>query len=110
MLNSKFLPAIIIAGIAIGFAAGSRATAPSTVTIDNFAFTAASITVPVGTEVTWENRDDIPHTVVSAGDPRVFKSSPLDTNDHFAFRFDKPGTYKYFCSLHPKMQGTVVVQ
>lgn len=109
MMQKKILAAIVLTNIAIGFAVGSAAV-PTEVTIDNFAFTPPSITVQAGAEVTWLNRDDIPHTVTSADDPRVFKSSPLDTGDHFAFRFDKPGIYKYFCSLHPKMQGTVTVK
>jgi plastocyanin len=86
------------------------ATAPNTVIIDNFAFGPATVTVAAGTKVTWTNRDDEPHTVVSADDPRVFKSGALDTGDAFSFTFDQPGTYRYFCSIHPHMTGTVVVQ
>jgi|SRR5215831_7715767 len=82
--------------------------APAEVKIDNFTFTPATLTVPAGTEVTWTNRDDIPHTVVS--DDQVMKSKTLDTDDKFTFSFTKPGTYSYFCSLHPKMKGKVVVQ
>jgi plastocyanin len=78
------------------------------VKIDNFSFTPASITVAAGTTVTWTNRDDIPHTVVS--DDKVFKSKVLDTDEKFAFSFSKPGTYPYFCSVHPKMTGKVIVQ
>jgi plastocyanin len=77
------------------------------ITIDNFSFTPATARVPAGTTVTWTNRDDIPHTVV--GTDRTFKSSPLDTDDTFSHRFDMPGTYNYFCSLHPKMTGQVEV-
>jgi plastocyanin len=80
------------------------------ITIDNFAFTPAEITVSTGTTVSWVNRDDIPHTITDAADPREFKSSPLDTGDGFTHVFSKPGTYHYFCSLHPHMQGTVVVK
>jgi plastocyanin len=78
------------------------------VKIDNFSFTPASITVAVGTTVTWTNHDDIPHTVVS--DDKVFKSKVLDTEEKFAYTFSKPGTYAYFCSVHPKMTGKVIVQ
>jgi plastocyanin len=81
---------------------------PKDVKIDNFSFTAQTITVPAGTEVRWTNHDDIPHTVVS--DDKSFKSKVLDTDQTFSYAFDKPGTYKYFCSIHPKMTGTVVVQ
>jgi plastocyanin len=88
---------------------GTRADAPQ-VTIDNFAFTPAEITVSPGTTVTWLNRDDIPHTVTDAADPRAFKSAPLDTGDSFSHVFATPGTYRYFCSLHAHMQGTIVVR
>jgi plastocyanin len=78
------------------------------VKIDNFSFGPAAITVAVGTTVTWTNRDDIPHTVVS--DDKVFKSKVLDTDEKFSYTFSKPGTYPYFCSVHPKMTGKVIVQ
>jgi plastocyanin len=80
------------------------------VKIDNFSFGPATLTVPVGTTVTWTNRDDIPHTVVSTDDPKAFKSKVLDTDEKFSFTFSKAGTYPYFCSIHPKMTGKVVVQ
>ena len=80
------------------------------VKIDNFSFGPATLTVSVGTTVTWTNRDDIPHTVVSTDDPKVFKSKVLDTDERFSFTFSKAGTYPYFCSIHPKMTGKVVVQ
>jgi len=78
------------------------------VKIDNFTFGPQELSVPVGTTVTWTNRDDIPHTVVSTD--KVFKSKVLDTDETFSFTFDKAGTYPYFCSIHPKMTGKVVVQ
>ena len=80
------------------------------VKIDNFSFSPPTLTVAAGTTVTWINRDDIPHTVVSSDDPRAFKSKALDTDDRFTFTFTKAGTYSYFCSIHPKMTGKVVVQ
>jgi plastocyanin len=83
-------------------------TAAAEVKIDNFSFVPAAITVSAGTTVTWTNRDDIPHTVVS--DDKVFKSKVLDTDEKFSYTFIKPGTYPYFCSVHPKMTGKVVVQ
>lgn len=91
-------------------AARGATVAPAAVTIDNFTFGPASVTVPAGTTITWTNRDDIPHTVTAADTPRRFRSPPLDTGDHFAVTFTQPGTYRYICSLHPMMQGTVVVQ
>jgi amicyanin len=78
------------------------------VKIDNFSFTPPTITVAAGTTVRWTNGDDIPHTVVS--DEKTFKSKVLDTDQEFTFTFDKPGTYSYFCSIHPHMTGKVVVQ
>ncbi len=78
------------------------------VKIDNFVFGPAAITVSVGTTVTWINRDDIPHTVVST--EKVFKSKVLDTDEKFSYTFTKSGEYPYFCSIHPKMTGKVVVQ
>lgn len=80
------------------------------VKIDNFSFGPATLTVSAGTTVTWTNRDDIPHTVVSADDPKIFKSKVLDTDEKFSFTFTKAGTYPYFCSIHPKMTGKVIVQ
>jgi plastocyanin len=78
------------------------------VKIDNFSFTPATLTVKAGTQITWTNADDIPHTVVS--DSQEFKSKVLDTNETFTFTPSKPGTYSYFCSIHPKMTGKVVVE
>jgi len=77
------------------------------VSVDNFSFAPAAATVRAGSTVTWTNRDDIPHNIVSTD--RAFKSPVLDTNQQFSHRFDAPGTYTYFCSLHPRMTGQVVV-
>ena len=87
---------------------GHTQAAPVEVKIDNFSFSPATLTVTPGTTVTWTNRDDIPHTVVS--DDKIFKSKVLDTDEKFSYTFDKPGSYPYFCSVHPKMIGKVVVQ
>ena len=84
--------------------------ASAEVKIDNFSFGPETLTVPAGTTVTWTNRDDIPHTVTSSDDPRVFKSKVLDTDEKFSFTFTKAGTYPYFCSIHPKMTAKVIVQ
>ncbi|HXL22177.1 MAG TPA: cupredoxin family copper-binding protein [Candidatus Dormibacteraeota bacterium] len=78
------------------------------VKIDNFSFGPQTLTVAVGTTVTFVNHDDIPHTVVSTDG--VFKSKVLDTDDKFVYTFSKAGTFPYFCSIHPKMTGKVVVQ
>ena len=91
-------------------AAPARAAEAAAVSIDNFTFNPAVLTVPRGTSVTWTNRDDIPHTVVYAASPPAFRSHPLDTGDSFTATFDKPGRFSYFCSLHPHMQGSIVVR
>jgi plastocyanin len=78
------------------------------VKIDNFVFGPQTITVTVGTTVTWTNSDDIPHTSVSTDG--VFKSKVLDTDEKFSYTFTKAGTYPYYCTIHPKMTGKVVVQ
>ena len=78
------------------------------VKIDNFVFGPQTITVPVGATVTWTNKDDIPHTSVST--EGVFKSKVLDTDEKFSYTFTKAGTYSYYCTIHPKMTGKVVVQ
>ena len=86
----------------------ARAAATATVTIDNFSFNPAGLTVAIGTTVTWINHDDIPHTVFVADRTQALRSPVLDTDEAFEFTFATPGTYRYFCSLHPHMQGTVV--
>src|SRR6202045_1507686 len=86
---------------------GAAHAEDSNVTIDNFTFAPAALTVKVGTTVTWTNHDDIPHTIVSAG---KFRSKTLDTDDSFSFTFTAAGDYKYFCSLHPHMTGTIKVE
>jgi plastocyanin len=91
-------------------AASAEASAGSAaeVKIDNFAFTPGVITVKAGAEVTWINHDDIPHTVDST--QGKFKSTALDTDDKFKFRFTEPGEYPFYCRMHPKMTGKVIVQ
>jgi plastocyanin len=77
------------------------------IVIDNFSFTPAATSVAVGSTITWTNHDDVPHNIVSTD--HLFKSPVLDTDGQFSHRFDTAGTYKYFCGLHPKMTGQVVV-
>jgi plastocyanin len=96
-------------------AAGEVAAVPATteavpVNIDNFTFSPATLTVALGTTVTWTNRDDIPHTVTAQGGGKPFRSKPLDTDDAYSFTFAASGEYEYFCSLHPHMVGKVVVK
>jgi plastocyanin len=87
---------------------GQPTAASVEVKIDNFSFGPQTVTVPVGGTVTWTNRDDIPHTVVSTDG--VFKSKVRDTDEKFSYTFTKAGTYAYFCSVHPKMTGKIAVQ
>jgi len=103
-----FAAAFIGAGTAGKSYAADSAAPTVEVSIDNFSFSPATIKVKAGTTVTWTNRDDIPHTVVA--NDKSFKSKVLDTNDKFSFTPTKPGTYPYFCSIHPKMTGTLVVE
>ena len=86
----------------------SAALADNTVTIKNFDYAPMALTVAAGSTVMWKNLDGEPHTVVSVDG--LFRSPALDENDSFSFKFDKPGTYKYVCSIHPKMVATVTVK
>jgi len=89
--------------------AHAAAMQKTAITIRNFAFEPATLNVSLGSKVVWINRDDEPHLVVSAGGQ--FPSSPaLDTDDNYAAVFSKPGTYTYFCSIHPHMVGTIIVK
>lgn len=87
---------------------GAPAGEAATIHIDNFTFGPETLTVAPGTTVTWINRDDIPHTVVAQA--KLFRSKTLDTDESYAFTFEAPGEYPYFCSLHPHMTGKVVVK
>jgi plastocyanin len=89
--------------------ASSTSTA-STVRIGNFTFSPAVLEVPAGTSVTWVNDDDAPHAIVGSDRDSPLKSAALDTDDRYAVVMNRPGTYRYFCSLHPHMTGTVVVK
>jgi plastocyanin len=83
---------------------------PNQVVIDNFAFQPATLTVKPGAKVTWVNRDDVPHTATSTAKRRKFHSGTLDTDETFSHVFKKPGVYKYFCAVHPKMTGQIIVK
>ncbi len=107
--------AVLMAALSLGRPSNTFGAAPAdkpasevAIKIDNFSFSPATITVPAGTTIRWTNRDDIPHTVVS--EDKTFKSKVLDTDEQFTYTFTKPGTYSYFCSIHPKMTAKVVVQ
>jgi amicyanin len=99
---------VVLLVAAATFAARSAPATDAEVDIDQFTFLPQRITVKAGTTVTWINEDDVPHTIVSSS--KVFKSKALDTADKFSFTFTTPGTYDYFCSVHPHMTGAVVVE
>ena len=101
------LAAAVFAAAAVFPAASARA-AETQVQIDQFIFAPQRITVKAGTTVTWVNGDDIPHTIVATD--KSFKSRVLDTDETFAYTFENPGTYPYFCSIHPHMTGEVMVK
>lgn len=97
-----------MAGLLAAHLTGAAAAADVAVKIDNFTYTPQQITVAAGTTVTWINGDDIPHTVTSKAN--AFRSNALDTGDKFSFTFTTPGTFAYFCALHPHMTGSIVVE
>ena len=102
-LLAAFLSAAAVAPAALG-------EPPNTIRIDvkDFMFAPTSMTVKAGATVTWTNMDQEPHTLKSSDG--LFRSGALDTGDSFSFTFDKPGTYQYVCTIHPRMVGTVVVE
>ena len=111
MTVSTFVRGAFAAALLLALASGLPGTAQAAtleVKIDNFTFSPQRLTVKAGATVTWTNRDDIPHTVTSSS--KVFRSNALDTDDKYVFTFATPGVYEYFCSLHPHMTGTVVVE
>jgi plastocyanin len=113
MMRSAIVAALLGAFVGSGLAGGvlvARAASPAAaVSIDNFTFTPPTVTVKAGTTVTWTNKDDIPHGIAATNNtfPR---SKALDTDDSYSFTFTTPGTYQYFCYVHPHMTGTIVVQ
>jgi plastocyanin len=114
MLRSAISAALI--GAAVGsvlaggvLLAGAQTPAAVAVGIDNFTFNPQTLTVKAGTKVTWTNRDDIPHGIASANNAFT-RSQALDTDDSFTFTFTTPGTYQYFCYIHPHMTGSIVVE
>ncbi len=115
ILKAAILGAAVVLSLALAsgalrprpVAAAQQQPPANVVTIDNFMFTPMELTVPAGAQVTWINKDDVPHTVVSVD--HKFKSQALDTDEKFSFTFSDPGTYEYFCSLHPRMTGKIIV-
>jgi plastocyanin len=110
ILGLASLLMLALGGLHLAAAAPPPHPAAVEVKIDNFTFAPAALVVQAGTTVTWVNHDDIPHTVVSTDNDKTFKSKVLDTDEKFTYVFAKPGRYPYFCSVHPKMTGEVVVK
>ncbi len=112
-ISARLCAWVLLASVsaAVGVAAEPSAAAPpqdSSVAIHNFMFSPMSLAVPVGTRVSWKNLDGEPHTIRSIDD--TFRSGALDQNDSFSYTFDKPGTYRYACSIHPQMVASIVVK
>jgi plastocyanin len=101
---------LVAAALALTLAAASLvgAAAPARVDIKDFKYGPARLTVAAGTRVTWTNHDEEPHTITSASG--AFSSTGLSHDDTFSQTFTRPGTYAYFCALHPQMKATVVVR
>jgi plastocyanin len=111
MTKTSLRPAILAGLLALALVVPPAARAEPAVAevkIDNFTFAPQRITIKPGTTVTWINEDDIPHTIAATG--KEFRSKVLDTNDKYSFTFTAAGTFEYFCSLHPHMTGTIVVE
>src|SRR5580658_2747787 len=110
-MRSKFLfLAAILCTTAIGWADTATTTPSVKVVIENFSYEPKTVTISAGTSVTWVNNDDVPHTATEKGDKPLFDSGALDTDDKFTFTFSKPGTYDYYCKVHPHMTGSIIVK
>jgi plastocyanin len=106
MSIKTWLAAAVLAAGSVGVAFGDGAAIK--ISAKDFMFSPTTVTVKVGSTVTWTNLDEEPHTVFS--DTGLFRSSALDTKDSFSYKFDKAGTYRYLCTIHPRMVGTIVVE
>jgi plastocyanin len=110
---NAFAVALLLALVAVSLLHPTHArsedkSSPTEVRVDNFSFGPETLTVPANSTVTWVNKDDVPHVIAS--NDGLFRSKALDTEDKFSFTFNKAGTYSYYCSIHPKMVGKIVVQ
>ena len=105
---SALVTVLLGSAMANGATAADSPTASTIVMARDFMFAPGALTVHAGATVTWTNKDDEPHTVVS--EAGLFRSGALDTGESFSFKFDRPGTYRYVCSIHPRMVGTIIVQ
>ena len=105
---AMLLGPVVGAIVAFGTVAAEEAKDANVITIDNFSFSPAELTVAVGTTVKFVNHDDIPHSVVENN--KAFRSKALDTDDSYSYTFASAGTFDYFCGLHPKMVGKIIVK
>jgi plastocyanin len=105
---AMLLGPVVGAMVAFATVAAEETKDANVVTIDNFSFSPGDLTVAVGTTVKFVNHDDIPHNIVNKD--KVFRSKPLDTDDSYSYTFASAGTFDYFCGLHPKMQGKIIVK
>jgi plastocyanin len=108
-IAAAVLGAVVGSGLASGVIAARAQSTTTAVSIDNFTFAPQTLTVKAGTMVTWTNKDDIPHGIAATGNAFT-RSKALDTDDSYSFTFTTPGTYQYFCYIHPHMTGTIVVE
>jgi plastocyanin len=109
-IGTTILSAMVIMTISsprLAVRAESKSAPGAEVKIDNFNF-GPDLAIAAGTTVTWTNQDDVPHVVAS--DSNIFKSKALDTDDRFSYTFTKPGTYVYYCTVHPRMTAKIIVQ
>ena len=104
---AAMLVAVLLAGQEARAVEPAATAAATTITLEHFMFTPATLTVPVGTTVRWHNLDGEPHTTVSVDG--LFRSDALDQGDSYAYTFKAAGKYRYVCSIHPQMVGTIVV-
>jgi plastocyanin len=109
VIAAAVLGAVIGTGLAGGVMVARAESAGTAISIDNFTFNPATVTVKAGATVTWTNKDDIPHGIAATGNTFA-RSKAMDTDGTYSFTFTTPGTYKYFCYMHPQMTGTIVVE
>jgi plastocyanin len=107
-MNLKAYQSHLIAAAMAMMCSAAEGAAPNSIEVKDFMFNPMTLTVNSGDKVTWVNKDDEAHTVVS--DTGLFRSGAMDTNEGYSFKFDKPGTYHFTCSIHPRMVGTIVVK
>ncbi len=106
-LHTYVLAVLLTFSWAPAFAANTPT--PNQIIIHEYKFAPTTLNITAGTKVTWVNHDEVPHTIVDSAVPKTFYSAALDTKDSYSYVFTTPGTYRYFCTLHPQMVGTVIV-